>query len=382
MKQVFLLLTVFLSFLTYAQDGVLDVSFGTSGVATGYLRGDGTTGTVTANNTSDITKIIVQPDGKIIQVGHKSTSSGGDNFIIIRYNVDGSVDGPFGNNNPYGFTDHNLGGQDRAHGVALQSDGKIVVVGETLISGENRIAMARYTTTGAIDNSFGSSGNGIVITDLSPSTTASCGAFAVKIDASHNIYVVGYSRPTTNNDFVLLKYESNGALDVNFGSSGIVNTDFASADDAAADLILGESYIYVGGTGRSGTTDYFALASYTYSGALNSSFNATGKLLCNTASNLIPGNGRSLAVSDKIYITGYSTAASADFTVASYTLTGVLNTDFRSTGIVRDNIISQDFSRSILIQCDAKILVGGGRKKFRGYLEICCRQVYFCGSFR
>jgi uncharacterized delta-60 repeat protein len=349
-----LLFFFLLPLLVCAQDGTLDATFGTGGVATGYIKGDGTTNTVTANAQSDITKLVVQPDGKIVQVGYKATGQG-DNFIIIRYNVDGTIDASFGTDAPFGFTAHDLGlsTNDRAHGVALQSDGKIVVVGETVVSGETIIAVTRYTTTGAIDNTFGTAG--VVKTDLSPASVASCGAYAVKIDASDDIYVVGYSKQGTNNDFVLLKYSgSNGALITSFGSGGRITTDFNTADDAAADLVLGTNYIYVCGTARNGATDYFALASYTYAGAPNTTFNTTGKLLVTA----VPGIGRSLAVSNNIYMTGYSTAT-PDFTTVSYTLTGTVNTGFGGTGIVRTNINNQDASRSILVQCDGKIVVGG-----------------------
>src|SRR5687768_16917716 len=89
-----LLLLIFLSFwYAFARgqaDGIKDNSFGTNGVAKAPASGTWTT----CDPGVGITKMIVQPDGKILQVGHRQT--GLDNeFVLIRYNCDGSLDLPF-----------------------------------------------------------------------------------------------------------------------------------------------------------------------------------------------------------------------------------------------------------------------------------------------
>ncbi len=104
----------------YNDDGSMDSQFGNGGIVTTDVVGG-----------NSINKIVIQPDGKIVGV------AGSSDFIIVRYNPDGSLDNSFGDN---GITLTDIGGNDRANSVALQSDGKIVVVGEA--NGDS--AIARY----------------------------------------------------------------------------------------------------------------------------------------------------------------------------------------------------------------------------------------------
>jgi uncharacterized delta-60 repeat protein len=343
-----LLLFFLLPFFATAQDGALDATFGTSGVAKAVLTGSSSTAASTALNPSDITKMVVQPDGKIVQVGYKNVGTT-DNFIVIRYTVDGIQDfSTFGNNYPYGFTDHDLGGQDRAHGVALQSDGKIVVVGETTISGENVIAVTRYTSGGLVDATFGG-GDGIITTDLTPSSVGACGANSVKIDGADNIYVAGWSKQGTNSDFVLLKYSgTDGSL------ISRVFSDFAGGNDSATDLSIHLDKVYLCGTAKNGGQNYFGIASFTTSLSPNSTFNFGSPLITS-----IQGIGRSLVVNHVIYMTGISNNTGAlEFTTASYELNGNENSTFGGGVVSTDINGSDDYSRSILLQCDGKIVVG------------------------
>ncbi|MCG7208754.1 calcium-binding protein [Streptomyces arenae] len=78
--------------------------------------------------------VRLQSDGRIVVAG-----SGSGGFNVLRYNPDGSLDGGFGNN---GRTTTSFGGSDVAHGVALQSDGRIVAVGQGGPNGD--FALARY----------------------------------------------------------------------------------------------------------------------------------------------------------------------------------------------------------------------------------------------
>ncbi len=113
----------------YNNDGSMDSEFGNGGIVTTDVVGG-----------SSISKIVIQPDGKIVGVAsindYTQTSNTWD-FAVVRYNPDGSLDNSFGDN---GKTLTDIGGSDRANSVALQSDGKIVVVGEA--NGDS--AIARY----------------------------------------------------------------------------------------------------------------------------------------------------------------------------------------------------------------------------------------------
>jgi uncharacterized delta-60 repeat protein/gliding motility-associated-like protein len=347
------LFILFLLIITFAdaQDGSLDASFGISGngIAKAPPPGSTPSSWATSDPGEGLTKIAVQPDGKIIQTGHRETSLGND-FVTIRYNADGSPDYPFGiEGNGIIVTDLNGGSNDKAHSVAIQADGKIVVAGESTIGSKNVMAIVRYNADGTLDNTF--NGNGKVIKDLNANPS---GAFTVEIQPDGKILVAGWGYGGANKDFAVLRFNPDGSPDTGFGSAGIVFTDIASNNDAAADIeVLSDGKILAGGWGRFGANDAFALVKYNSNGTLDNSFDGDGKAITSFSTN---AHGITLDVfEDKIYFTGTST----DFTIVSYNLAnGTLNTNFGG-GIVRTSLGNNDSSRSLIVQCDGKILVGG-----------------------
>src|SRR3954468_327865 len=129
----------------------------------------GTNGTVVRNifNSDDYGfAVAVQSDGKVLVAGRASNGvSGGSDFAVARFNSNGSLDTSFGMN---GIATTDLGSlSDSAYAMAIQSDGKIVLAGETTRSTTD-FALVRYNANGTLDTSFG--GTGKVISDLSGDT--------------------------------------------------------------------------------------------------------------------------------------------------------------------------------------------------------------------
>src|SRR5262249_9547165 len=100
--------------------------------------------------------MAVGPDGKVIVVGSHYNGSNYD-FGVERYNANGTPDTSFGNN---GSVVTDLTGQsDQPDAVAVQSDGKIVVGGDWVnASGVDDFALVRYNANGTLDTTFGSGG--------------------------------------------------------------------------------------------------------------------------------------------------------------------------------------------------------------------------------
>src|SRR5687767_2507681 len=98
-----------------ASAGDLDPTFGNGGKITTDFFG-------LRNQTSDI---VLQPDGKIIAAGYTQTFTTDDDFALVRYNTDGSLDPTFASGGT--LTTDFFGGADQVNAVALQADGKIVV---------------------------------------------------------------------------------------------------------------------------------------------------------------------------------------------------------------------------------------------------------------
>ena len=107
-------------------------------------------------------------------------------FLLARYNSDGTLDAAFGN----GIVTTLVGtSEDSANSIALQSDGKILVVGESVISSTNTdYAVVRYNSDGLLDTSYGSGGKVLVaMTDYVDT------ANGIALDSLGRTVVAGYA---------------------------------------------------------------------------------------------------------------------------------------------------------------------------------------------
>jgi uncharacterized delta-60 repeat protein len=226
----------------YTVNGALDPTFGTGGKLT----------TKVGDFDAAANQVLVQADGKIVAAGHTSTSGGGFKFALVRYNNDGSLDTTF---NGTGIVTINFGQLDDIHGLALQPDSKLVAVGSYFTGSKVDLALARYNPDGSLDASFGTGGK--VTTDLGGQNQS---AQSAVIQADGKLVVAGVYAPKAASEFFLARYRSDGTLDANFGTNGLVLTAFdPSANGGAAGLVqLADGTFVAGGT----ATDHFALARY------------------------------------------------------------------------------------------------------------------------
>jgi len=338
-----LILVLFAEFSTlHAQNGSLDSSFDSDGIVT-----------MDINNSNDVMKsIITQPDGKIIVVGYSSNSVM-DNFCLVRFNSNGSIDLSFGIN---GIVITNFSYTSIASDVALQLDGKIVVVGHTWSGTENQFALARYNGNGTLDTSFGNLG--IVSSSFINKNAI---ARTIKIQNDGKIVVAGHIY-TLNNDFdefAIARYTTYGALDPTFGNAGQVTTNFGPLTRNWINSIeLQDDGKIVAG----GFSDYlFALVRYNSNGTLDFSFGASG-LVTTAIPNATLGFINAVAIhSDgSIFGGGFSVDTFSNFTVAKYNSLGNLDNTFGINGIIVSQISTQqDGIKDILIQADNKLLVAG-----------------------
>lgn len=142
--------------------------------------------------------VAIQPDSKIVVAGYLFIGTNAD-FALVRLNNDGSLDNSFNlegtNITPIGTAN------DFARAVVIQPDGKIVVAGYAEIGTKNSFALARYNTNGRLDMSFGI--NGKVITAIDQGNDE---AYAIALQRDGKIVVVGRSFNGIDNDFALARY--------------------------------------------------------------------------------------------------------------------------------------------------------------------------------
>jgi uncharacterized delta-60 repeat protein len=169
---------------------------------------------------------------------------------LLRFNADGSADATFGTAGVVNVVLNN-GALDTAMDVAVQADGKILVVGtaSTLAVGSDDFALVRYNSDGTVDTTFGSAGR--VLTDFFASTDQ---ARRVRIQADGKIIVIGSATrvippSTATVDFAIARYNADGSPDTTFSSDGkTVDSPGSSYSVAKGAIIQNDGKIVVAGS--------------------------------------------------------------------------------------------------------------------------------------
>jgi uncharacterized delta-60 repeat protein len=337
-----------------AAPGDLDSTFGIGGMVTSDFR-----------RSNDIAYAsALQADGKIIIAGIRfvgNSAQGGD-FLVARYNSNGTLDRTFGQRGQV-ITD--LGLTEQAAAVAVQPDGKILIAGGTydLFPGSGgQYALVRYNSNGTLDTTFGLAG--VVTTSFG---TAGCFASAIVIQGDGKIVAAGtnYLDFSSNSDFAVARYNADGSLDSTFGG-GFVSTDFNQGLDAALSVVLqGDGKIVAAGSAVSEASFYdFALVRYLADGTLDSTFGSGGKVETDLgANNLDQARAAVLQTDGKIVAAGTTVASNGldqFFAITRYNSDGTLDNSFGRRGLATVDFGSFDQSaRSVLLQTDGKIVAVG-----------------------
>jgi uncharacterized delta-60 repeat protein len=372
MKNIFTLLFVLYSIngLTQICSPAFDQTFGTGGIAVGS--------SITGNNNGpNSNNILIQPDNKIIQVC--KIFDGASRFAVIRYNANGTLDSSFGTNGR-AITAVGVNDSYPSAGV-LQPDGKIIVAGMANNANNADFALVRYNSNGSLDNSFGS--GGIVMTPVGLQYDFASG---LAIQPDGKIVVVGGSEDTSHvTAFATVRYNSNGSVDSTFGVNGKVVSHLGhfitflgnvyygvySYENAAAVAIQPDGKIVVAGNSytHSGCYDYyggvycnpaFAMTRYNSNGSLDNTFGNNGKVVDSVS--LLYLASAVLQTDGKILVTGNSNNAPNKIITERYNSTGSLDNSFGTNGIVTTQIGSQNnysYPTSIFYQPDGKILLAG-----------------------
>ena len=291
-------------------DGSLDQRFGNNGSVE----------TTFGDQTAAASAIVVQADGKIIVVGVSGAGpySELNDFALARYNSDGSLDQTFGGTGK--FKTHFPGVDNTgssATSVALQPDGKLVVGGYYKKNDRtpHQFALARYNSNGTLDSGFGQAGK--VMTGMGLGDAYS---FGIALQSNGRIVLAGYSSTTLDHDFSLAGYTANGTLDSTFGNGGFMTTDLSGATDDIAYAMTAQSdgkLVVAGRTGEYPQND-FAVARYSSDGQLDQTFGVGGKVVSDFSS-IDQAYGIALQSNGRIVLAGISfNGANFDFTVARY----------------------------------------------------------------
>jgi uncharacterized delta-60 repeat protein len=232
----------------YNSDGGLDTTFDTDGIVT----------TTTIGTGSSALALGLQTDGKIVVTGN-ATIGGVENFVVVRYNANGSLDTTF---DADGIITTSIGTSSNAFALAMQSDGKIVAAGKADSGATENIALARYNTGGSLDTTFDF--DGIVTTAFAANSVA----FALALQPDGKIVVAG----NAGGEIVVVRYTSSGALDTTFSTVGFVITPIGIFASASALALQSDGKVVVAGTADA----EFVLARYNSNGTSDTSFGSGG----------------------------------------------------------------------------------------------------------
>lgn len=320
----------------YFSNGTLDPSYGSGG----------------------FTKVInvgfkdakFQSDGKLVVAGNTYLVDG--DFAVVRFKTNGQVDSTFGIN---GTRITDFGFYDMAFGVAIQADGKIVVAGAAGVD----FGLARYNTNGSPDNTF--SGDGKQVTSFGFFDEA----HGVAIQSDGKIVVVGLAEdPVTGSlNFALARYTTTGILDNTFSGDGKQTTDFGFDDYGSAIAIQPDGKIVAAGTafesGDIAGNGNFAVARYTSGGLPDNTFSTDGKQTTDFSSDHDAAFALALQSDGKLVVAGIATNVTQNYGVARYNTNGSLDLTFSGDGKQQKDFGLYDAAYSVLIQAGGKILLAG-----------------------
>ena len=334
----------FVSLVRYLRDGGLDTSFGTAGKLV----------TQVGTRSDAAAAIALQADGKIVVAGSSDQNGTGLDFLVLRYNADGTLDNGFGNG---GKVVTAIGSDtDKAWAVAIQADGKIVVAGESNSGNTSGVdfALARYNANGTLDNGFGTGGK--VVTPLKSGTGRdSVYALALPmVGSEQRILAIG-----GDGDFQAARYLPNGSLDSGFAIAGKVSGLFNSNIGGARGVaMLPDGRAVLAGA----INNDFAAAQLTTSGTLDASFGSGGKFV----QGVVPTNWDSATAvvrqSDgKLLLGGWAysgNSSAGDFAALRLLPNGTLDTSFGTGGIVINPTASgtkNDQAHGLVLQADERV---------------------------
>ena len=343
----------------FNSDGSDDSTFGIAGEAAVTFSG----------NSNEAFDLAVQPDGRILVVGTTRVGSNFD-FAVSRFNADGTPDTSFGTSGSV-FTDFS-GAVDRAHAVLIQPDGAIVVAGHKALNGiagiDNDFAVARYTTDGVLDTTFGTAGRASIniagLADLA--ATAALQPDGAIVLAGR----VGESGGGTE-DVGLARFNADGTADTTFGNQGTVRIDYAAggSDQAIGVIVQTDGRIVIAGAGSFGGTSEFLVARLNANGSRDDTFGSTGFVSLPFGTQQDFANAVALQPDGTILVAGQASSTTvSDFGLARLRGDGTLDEGFGTGGRLSiDFFGSGDIAEALAVQSDGKIVVAGGTRNGSGY---------------
>lgn len=344
MKQKLLLILLNVVFSAYSQNAALDPTFGNAGISVHPHP-----------HTAEIRCFAFYPNGNIISAGYalQGATISKTRLILTKTDKNGILDTSFGIN---GKVTTVIGNSEYVIAIAIQPDGKIIATGQVnLPGGINSGFVCRYNNDGSLDTSFAT--NGIYTSPVSSEFSSVMVLSNGSIIFGGNTYI--------NNDYlaIIVKLNSNGTEDINFGTNGVfslTSTNFKFIIQEA--ILLNNGSIFCLGYEYSDTVNHSksAYCKIDTQGNFDTTFGTNGKIVIdlfnyNPISNLIEylHTARELT-NGQIIIAG----SEQNQFMAKVNTDGTLDNTFGNNGIASQFVSMRH--KSMVVQPDGKIIIGSG----------------------
>jgi uncharacterized delta-60 repeat protein len=282
----------------------------------------------------DVVEVLANyPGNKILAGGQFNSYNGNIQYKIIMLNSDGSVDTTFITGTGFNST---------VHALAVQSDGKILVGGSfTQFNGQTRNRIIRLNSDGSIDNTF-NIGTGFNSTVRS-----------ISIDPDGRVIVGGdFTQYNGNTRNYIIRLNTDGSIDTNLSiGTGFNSTVYSTIALSSGQIVVGGNF-----TTYNGTTRNYILR-LEYNGNIDNTFSVPTGFDGPVVTMTLQSDQKVLAGG---FFTSYNTFAVSR--IVRINTNGTIDGPFAST-------IGSGFSstvRSISLQSDGKILIGGNFITFNG----------------
>lgn len=232
---------------------------------------------ISLGDSSSCHGIALQPDGKLVMAG-VAVVGGVNRFAVVRLTLLGDLDTTF---NLTGIQTLLIGDDSTAYGVAVQTDGKIVVAGSTSISSVGSAAAARFNADGSLDTDFNGTGTqSAIVGDFSF-------GYSGALQPDGRILVVGFSQSDGVQKIALARFDVHGVLDPSFNGSGTRVIELGSGAQANGAVVQPDGkIIIVGQAFVDGAAELFVMRLKT-DGSLDDGFNGTGYKIVVLGSNSV-----------------------------------------------------------------------------------------------
>lgn len=277
-------------------DGSLDENFGVNGVVVQKVS------PIEEGYFEDFGYAVAMQDNNILVAGTMKTLDYFNAPVVVRFTEYGELDATFGDggvaNIPVIETENDF------DCLVVQADGKIVASGHYAVDMlQFAMLVVRFNADGTIDNTFGEDGKFI------QTYGADAEGFGIALNENNDIVVAGFAAtPEYNFNMLLMKLETEGALDPDFGDNGFVISDMGNYDVGAAVQIQEDGKILVaGGTGEGAPGDVeMAVWRYLENGSLDMTFGLDGMATVQISERVDEALGMALQSDGKIVIAGKS----------------------------------------------------------------------------